>query len=204
MFRCLFRFIVLVALAIVVLIFLAPGFFEQIGSSLLNAVNNSSVGGLAQFIPGNPNNQNSHLQISASGLTASSQYDITLDDASCGGAPSIDLGTVVTDSSGNIDQALSVGTLDTGQTWYIDLHQGSNASGNILACGRLIISSNILEPESTPFIVLNPPSGGQVSTPAVPGATPTPAATSETGFPNTGVRPGDPNHYDNNVYPRKF
>ena len=201
MFRCLFRLILLAAVAVLAFIFLGASFFAQIGNSLLNAVNNSAVNGLAQFIPASYTDQSSYLQVSANNLTANSQYDVTLDSQSCGGS-GLDLGTVVADSSGSINKVFPLEKFDASQTWYIDIHQGSNASGNVLACGLLILKSNGAAPESTPFIILNAPSTEQVPAPTIAGQTPTP--TTQMGFPNTGARPGDKNHYDNNVYPRKF
>ncbi len=204
MFRCLTRFIVLVAVIILAIFFFATSFVGQVGNSLLNAFNNSAVSGYAEYLPANSNNQSDNLQVSASNLVHNGTYYITLDANNCGNSPVIDVGAAVADSSGNINQTFPVQKVDTSQTWYVDIHQGTDSAGTTVACGQLVINSNNLGLESTPFLSLSPASTGQVSAPTIPGVTPTPAASPEAGFPNTGVRPGDKNHYDNYVYPRKY
>jgi hypothetical protein len=207
MLRCLFRLVVLViliAVAIVAFILLAPRFINQAGNSLLNAFSNSAASGLAQFIPANFNDQNNHLQISVNGLTNADKYYVTLDSGTCGGSPSINLGSVTADNSGSINQLLKVPTkFDTSQTWYIDIHEGNGPTGRTLACGQLVINSNSVAMESTPILTLSPDTG-QVSAPTIANGSPTPDSTPQTGFPNTGVQPGTTNSYDNYVYPRKY
>lgn len=204
MSRCLFRFILLAVAAVLAFIFLGASFFAQISNSLLNAVNNSAVNGSAQYLPASYTDQSSHLQLSASSLTPNGQYDITVDSQSCGGAAGMDLGTVTADGSGNINRSFTLGQLDTSQSWYVDIHQGDNAGGKVLACGVLVLNSNGPAPLSTPFVSLNVSSTAQVSAPTISNPGQTSSSSTQTGFPNTGVRPGDKNHYDNNVYPRKF
>lgn len=204
--RCLFRLVVLVALAILAFLVLAPRLFQQAGNSLLNAFNNSAASGLAEFIPANFNDQNNHLQISINGLTARGQYHVTLDPQVCGNFPYIDLGEVTADSSGSINKLLTLPKLDINQTWYVDIHQGNSPTGTIEACGKLFTNSNSVAVNATPIISLSPQSNGngQVSAPTIAGGSPTPGATPQTGFPNTGVQPGSKNIYDNYVYPRKY
>lgn len=206
MFRCLFRLILLVVLVIVAFIILAPLFLDQAGNSLLNALNNSAVSGLAQFIPANFTDQNNHLQISINGLAANGKYDVTLDNGNCGNAFIIDLGPVTSDSSGTINQAFNLAKFDTSQTWYVDVHQGSDASGRPLACGQLDINANGVALEVTPIISLSPGSTEQVAPPTIANVTPASTITTlpPTKLPKTGVKPGDNNAYDNFVYPRKF
>jgi hypothetical protein len=204
MFRCLTRFIVLVVVLILAILFFATTYIGQAGHSLLNAFNNSAASGYAQYIPSNPNNQTNYLQVSASNLDHNGTYHITLDNNGCKNAPVVDVGDAVADGSGNINQTFPVQKFDTSQIWFIDIHQGVDSAGPTVACGQLVINSNASDVQSTPFISMSPASNGQVSPPTIPGVTPTPAATPETGFPNTGVRPGDKNHYDNYVYPRKY
>jgi hypothetical protein len=206
MFRCLFRLILLGVLAIVAIIILAPRFLDQAGNSLLNALNNSAVSGLAQFIPANFTDKNTHLQISINGLSANGKYDVTLDNTACGNPFIIDLGPVTADSSGNINQVFNLGKFDTGQTWYVDVHKGSDASGNALACGQLVINATSVADEVTPIITLSPGITEQTSAPTIANVTPTPTLITTPGvtLPHTGVKPGDNNTYDNYVYPRKF
>jgi len=201
MFRCLFRLLVLGALAIVAIIFLTPRFLQQAGNSLITNLNNSAASGLAQYIPSNFTDSNSHLQVSVSGLSPNSQYRVTLDSTTCEGSPSMNIGLATTDTSGSINQEFIVSSLDTSQSWFVVVHQGNDPSGTILACGQLSNNGSSIAVVSTPLISLSPlPSGQTPGTTNVVGPTPTP----ETGFPNTGVEPGSKNFYDNNVYPRKY
>jgi hypothetical protein len=204
MFRCLFRLILLAAVAILVLIFLAPRFLAQAGNSLLSAVNNSAVSGLAEYIPANFTDQNSHLQVSLNGLTPNSKYYITLDNSDCNGGQVIDLGSVSADDSGNFSHIFDRVKLDTSQTWYITVQQGSDTSGTVVACGQLVINGTSVGLEETPIISLSPDSTGQISQPSIGGVTPESTSTPEKPFPNTGVKPGSNNSYDNFVYPRKY
>jgi len=204
MSRCLTRSILLVAVVIIAIFFFAASYIGQAGKSLLNAFNNSAASGYAEYIPPNSSNQTNYLQVSASNLDNNGTYHITLNENGCGRAPLIDVGDAVADSSGNINQTFPVQKFDTSQIWFIDIHQGVDSAGPTVACGQLIINSNTSDLESTPFISLSPASNGQVSAPTNPGVTPAPGATPEMGFPNTGVRPGDKNQYDNYVYPRKY
>ena len=203
MSRCLTRSILLVAVVILAIFVFAGSLIGKAGNSLLNAFNNSAVSGYAEYVPANSSNQSDSLQVSASNLAHNGAYHITLDGNNCGGSPVIDVGDAVSDSSGNINQAFPVQKFDTSQIWYIDIHQGTNSSGSTVACGQLVINSNTSALQSTPFLSMSPASTSQVvSPPTIPEVTPT--ATPEMGFPNTGVRPGDKNHYDNYVYPRKY
>jgi hypothetical protein len=204
--KCLGRLVVLVALAILALIMLVPALLQQAGNSLLSAFNNSAASGLAELIPANFNDPNNHLQVSVSGLTANGQYYVTLDPGSCGSSPYIDLGEVRADSAGNINKLFTLGSLDTSQTWYVDVHQGNDPSGTIEACGRLVTNSSSVAVNVTPILSLSPEStgSGQISAPTIGNASPVPNSTPQTGFPNTGVQPGSKNSYDNYVYPRKY
>lgn len=202
MFRCLFRLIVLGILGLLVVAFLLPQFVAQAGNSLIQAFNNSAASGLAQFIPANFTDQQNHLQISVSGLSAQSHYYVTLDSGQCGGSPSQVIGLVLTDASGGINQEFTLGTFNTNQTWYIAIHQGSDSSGTIMACGQLTINGSSVATETTPVIILSPNNGGQTAPPTI--ANPTPTSTTPSGLPNTGVKPGNSNDYDNHAYPRKY
>jgi hypothetical protein len=208
MLRCLTRFIVLVAVVILAIIFLTTSLITQVGSSLLKAFNNSAVSGFAQFIPTDVSDQNNHLQVSASGLTPNGTYHITLDNNNCDNSPIIDVGPANADSNGSFNKTYPLPKIDTSQTWYVDIHQGTSTAGTTVSCGQLIFNSNSVELQTTPLISLSPESNGEVSTPTLPGETPTTAQPAETGFPNgmpnTGVRPADRNQYDNYVYPRKY
>lgn len=210
MFRCLFRFLILGALVVLAIILLAPRFIQQAGNSLINAFNNSAANGVAQYIPANFNDSQSHLDVSVSGLSPNSQYYVTLDSSTCGGSPSMNIGAVTSDSSGGINHDFTTSAVDSSQTWYVVVHSGNNPSGSILACGQLSINGTSVAIVNTPSIALSPVTVGSGPTPN-PGisngqTTSTPQTgfpNNNSGFPNTGVKP-DKNFYDNNVYPRKY
>ena len=208
MFRWLGWLLVLIALAVLIFVLLPFVLIGQVGGSLLNALNNSAVNGYAQYIPTSANNQNSQLQVSASGLAHNGKYHITLDNNNCGNSSIIDVGPADADSSGTFNKTYTLPKFDTSQTWYVDIHQGTSTAGTTLSCGQLVTNQNSVAMNSTPLITLSPESNSEVSPPTNPGETPTSAQPAETGFPNsmpsTGVRPGDKNHYDNYVYPRKY
>jgi hypothetical protein len=204
MFGCLFRLILLVALALLAFLLLTSSVIQHAGSSVLSAFNSSAASGFAEFIPANLNDKNNHLQVSASGLSPKGSYYITLDSGSCGGSQIQDLGPATADSSGDINKTFTLGQIDTSQTWYVDIHQGNDPAGLTLACGQLIINSNNAG-GTKPIISLSPDSNdtGQVNAPTIAGGS-TSTTNIQPGFPNTGVKPGNKNTYDNNVYPRKF
>ncbi len=201
MFRCLFRLLVLGALVIVAIILFSSSILQQAGNSLITNFNNSAASGLAQYIPANFTDSQSHLQVSVSGLSPNSQYRVTLDSSTCGGSPSMNIGLATTDASGSISQEFTVSSFNTSQSWFVVVHQGNDPAGTILACGQLSNNGSSIAVVNTPSLALSPlPAGQTPGTTNVVGPTPTP----ETGFPNTGVEPGSKNFYDNNVYPRKY
>lgn len=204
MFGCLVRLILLVALAVLAFFLFTSTVIQHAGSSVLNGLNSSAASGFAEFIPANLNDKNNHLQVSASGLASKGSYYITLDSGSCGGAQIQDLGPATADSSGDINKTFTLGQIDTSQTWYVDIHQGSDPGGLTLACGQLVMNSNNVA-GTKPILSLSPESTdtGQLNAPTIAGGS-TSTTNIQPGFPNTGVKPGNKNSYDNNVYPRKF
>lgn len=203
--RRFFRLIILAALIIVALIFLVPHFVAKAGNSLINDINNNlpSLSGLAQFIPSNFLDKNNKLQISLSGLTNSTKYEITLDPGQCGNPGFVDVGVVSSDGNGNVNNTFSLASLDTGKKWYIDIHNGTSSNDSVLACGQLSTNDSSASAEATNTVLQLSPVATQVdntNTQVSPNATPT----TPTGFPNTGVAPGSNNSYNNTVYPRKF
>lgn len=203
--RRFFRLIILVALIIVALIFLIPHFVAKAGNSLINDLNNNlpSLSGLAQFVPANFLDKNNKLQISLSGLTNSTKYEITLDPDQCGNSGFVDVGVVSSDGNGNVNNTFSLASLDTGKKWYIDVHNGTSSNDSVLACGQLSTNDSSISVEATNTVLQLSPVATQAdstNTQVSPNATPT----TPTGFPNTGVAPGSNNSYDNTVYPRKF
>ena len=202
-FRSLTRLLLLGVVVVVALALLVPHFIAQAGNSLISDTNNNlpSLSGLAQFIPANFLDKNNKLQISLSGLTANSKYEVTLDPDQCGTPGYVDVGVVTSDANGNVDTAFSLSTLDTSKNWYVDIHSGPSANGAVLACGELNINNTSASIEATNTVLQVTPVAAQATnTQVTPGVT----TTTPSGFPNTGVAPGGSNSYDNNVYPRKY
>jgi hypothetical protein len=211
MIRALFRLLFLGIVVVVALALFAPRYLEQAGASLISALNNSAATGLAQFIPANVTDQNSHLQISIQGLDPNTKYEVTLDPGHCNGSPYQDVGLITTDANGNVTEEFTLASLDTSRIWFVDFHKGPTAGGVSAACGQLDINKDTAAQANTS--TLN--SSGETFTLSVnPNAatgnenanTPTTNTTHTPpkGFPNTGVNPGGKNSYNNNTYPRKF
>ncbi len=202
-FRSLTRLLLLGVVVVVALALLVPHFIAQAGNSLISDINNNlpSLSGLAQFIPANFLDKDNKLQVSLSGLTANSKYEVTLDPDQCGNAGYVDIGVVTADGSGNVDTTFSLSALDTGKNWYVDIHNGPGAYGAVLACGELNTNNTSASIAATNTVLqLSPGATQTTNTQVTPGVTPT----TPSGFPNTGVAPGGSNSYDNNVYPRKY
>ena len=221
MIRALFRLLFLGVVVVIVLALFAPRYLEQAGNSLISAFNNSAATGLAQYIPANVNDSNSHLQLSIQGLPVNTKYEVTLDPGKCNGSPNQDIGPITSNANGSVAGEFKFGTLNTAQTWFVDLHQGPTASGTTVACGQLEINKDsasqsndttTLSTNGDTFSVsLNPNSNssGQQTGSNTDDENNEPPTTSSTpttpkGFPNTGVNPGGKNSYDNTTYPRKF
>ncbi|HZU70963.1 MAG TPA: hypothetical protein VFA09_27045 [Ktedonobacteraceae bacterium] len=189
-----------------VLYFFTPRLFAQVGSSAVNAINNSTTTGLAQYLPKDVNGTTDALQLNLSGLASHFSYFVTIDTGKCGGSPMFNLGKYSSDSNGNLDTLLSTTNLDTSHTLYIDIHQGNSASGTTVACGQLQINKNSVtslnltgnSSTNTNLTPLNGQNTGQSSSTSAPAGIP------QGGFPNTGVAPAGSNSYDNYSYPRKY
>ena len=203
---CIRRIItLLLLLAVVVIAFIVffPRFLAQAGNTLINNTNSSfpSLSGVAEIIPANFNNKANQLQISLSGLIAHNKYDVTLDPGQCGSSNYVNVGIITTDASGTSNATFNVSSLDTSKIWYVDVHNATDASGSVVACGQLNMNSSSVAADATASTSL-PLSNSNAAVTTGTGATATPSPPQ--GFPNTGVAPGGSNSYDNNVYPRKF
>ncbi len=207
MFRCLFRVILIVAVGGALLFFFAPRIFNNAANSIISSANASVAQGLAQYIPAGINSagKSGDLQINLSGLTPSTPYEITLDQGQCG-LTSQDLGAVTSDSNGNFYIELPLASLDTNQTWFVDVHQ-EGADGQSVACGQLSTNQDasvqvVKASQSGPNVF-----GAQTPIPtgtATATATGTPSASTSPSLPNTGANPGSNQQYDNSQYPRKY
>lgn len=204
--RRLFRLVFLAAIVVGLLVLLLPHFLAQAGNTLLNNINSSAnpLSGLAQYIPANFLDKNNQLQISLSGLNASSKYAVTLDPGICGNAGYVNVGFVTSDNSGNVTTTFSLSPLNKNDSgWFVDVHSGPGVSDSVMACSQLNTNDASAVADATNSVLqLSPVPTNQTSALATPGVTPT--STAPKGFPQTGVAPGGSNSYDNNVYPRKF
>ncbi len=228
-FGCLLRLLVLAIAAAVFLLLLAPSLLRGAGDTVISALNNSSVQGVAQLIPGLQGKTDA-LQLQLSGLLPSTAYYVTLDQGQCPGTPLLNIGKVSTDTGGGVTSLITLSQLqsalqselqgavqgDLQQGLYVDVHSG-NSSGQSVACGKVLSQLSLLvTPTPTPTtsaVTVTPTEGATpTATTGVPTPAPTPAA-SNTGpssqhgysdFPDTGVAPGENNTYDNYTYPRKY
>ncbi len=205
--RRLFRLLLLVAIIIVVVVVFLPKFLAQAGNTVLNNIDSSAnpISGLAQLIPANFLDKNNKLQISLNGLDINKKYEVTLDPGICGNTGFIDVGTITSDDSGNVNTTFSLASLkDNKQGWFVDVHSGPSTYDNVIACSQLNTNNDSAAADATnTTLQLSPvPS----TTDLTNSQTSSTGSTSNTpqGFPQTGVAPSGNNSYDNNVYPRKF
>lgn len=215
MFKRVFRVLLTLVCLIALVWIFAPRILDGAANSLLSSVN-SQVQGMAQFVPAGVSSlsdKQGDLQVNLSGLTPDSTYQLTLDQAQCGGT-STQLRKVTTDSNGNLYAEIPLTSIDLTRSWYLDVLQ----QGQSVACGLLqtnkdadnqVISatldgSSVFDPQANPTDqpAQDTPQG-QVSN-SVPNDTPTDNNTPLTGLPNTGAAPGDSQQYDNNQFPRKY
>ena len=208
--RRLFRLLLLVAIIIVVVVVFLPKFLAQAGNTVLSNINSSAnpISGLAQLIPANFLDKNNQLQISLSGLDISKKYEVTLDPGICGNSGYIDVGTITSDGSGNVNTTFSLSSLkENKQGWFVDIHSGPDVNDNVMACSQLNTNDVSAAADATNTVLQLSPvptdtnlTNSQTSSNSDSTSnTPRPR-----GFPQTGVAPGGSNSYDNNVYPRKF
>lgn len=215
MIKGLFRLLLIIAVVAALIFFFAPRFFAQAGTSLINSSDGSSVSGLAEYLPKNTADNNNNLQISLQNLAPNTRYELTLDQNACGGYPSIDIGGVTTDSGGNVNSIFHINSLDLNVPWFIDVHQGADASGTSVGCGQLQVNQNSVSVAATPTPLDNSNSsltvnvgqsgvttGNTTTNTSGNGTTTNPD--SPPGLPNTGVAPAGKNSYDNHTYPRKY
>ena len=205
MFTKLFRLLLILVIVGALIWFLAPRISDGAANSFINSPI-SQAQGLAQFVPASTSsstNAKGDLQVNLTGLTPNTTYEVSLDQGQCGSS-SKDLGPAKSDASGNFYIELPMTSLDTKQTWYIDVLQ----QGQSVACGLLQTD------QSTSSQAINaggPNVFGPQPTQGTQGQTNTPASsqnsnTSSTlpNMPVTGVNSGSSQQYDNNQYPRKY
>jgi hypothetical protein len=213
-FTRLFRLLLILIILGALIWFLAPRIFDGAANALISSTG-SQAQGLAQFVPAGVNSSNNakgDLQIDLTGLTPDTTYQLTLDQFQCG-ETSTNLGQVTSDGNGNFYIEIPLTSLDTKQTWYVDVLQ----QGQSVACGLLQtnqdVGMQVVNAAQAGPSIFGPQSTqdaqNQTSTPTS-GATPTANSNvnnTPTGLPNmpvTGANPGSNQQYDNNQYPRKY
>ena len=226
MIRRFFRFLAFCLVVIVMIILFAPTLLKGAGNAVLSSLGNASAQGVAQIIP-NATGQGTNLQVQLSGLTANTDYYISLDQGQCGGTALVNVGKITTDSSGSSTATLSLSSIGNAlqQSLYLDVHQGA-ASGQSVACGQVLSTDSVISQFSgssttTPTATtVSTTTNSSVSTPTTStAAVPTGVSNTDTssisdstflhgrlfgGFPDTGVAPADSGSYDNYTYPRKY
>ncbi|HEY1351948.1 MAG TPA: hypothetical protein VGF67_20195, partial [Ktedonobacteraceae bacterium] len=158
--------------------------------------------GLAQYIPAGVTEQNKlgDLQVNLSGLLAGTSYEITLDESQCGLVDK-DLGRVTSDGNGNFYIEFPLTSLDSKQTWYVDIHQ-VGAQGPSVACGQL--ETNQASSTQAVNASQSGPNVFGASQPVPNDQSASPTGTSPKGLPNTGAGPAKGQAYNNSTYPRKY
>jgi len=204
-FRTLFRIIlILVVIGTLVWVF-SPRIFNNAANTLLTSVDASiaNAQGLAQFVPAEVTGQNrsGDLQVNLSGLLASTLYAITLDESQCGSMSKM-LGSGTSDGNGTFYIELPLASLDTHQTWFVDVHQ-QGTQGPSVACGQLETNQDS-GTQAVNASQLGPNIFGPSQ--ALPNNQASPSTgTSPSGLPNTGAGgPDNGQSYTNSTYPRKY
>ncbi len=92
---------------------------------------------------------------------------------------------------------------------WVDIHEGSSATGPTVACGQVNINQVVAQntPTPTPTVVAFPTTTAITisNTPATnTSTTTTNNSNGLSGFPQTGVAPASNNQYDNYQFPRKY
>ncbi|GAC1383373.1 MAG: hypothetical protein NVS4B7_13340 [Ktedonobacteraceae bacterium] len=234
MIRKFFRLILLGIILIVLIIIFAPTLIKGAGNALLTSANDSSAQGIAQILP-HAQGKGADLQIKLDGLTANSPYYVSLDQGQCSGASLYTVGRIVTDGNGAATTTLPLNDLQNSiqQNLWLNVHRGSDTSGQSVACGQVLSNDNVLSQfgnaptvtTSSSSLVVNPSISNSSNSTDVPngvvntnnpaidtnaGTDNNPQASlvgrrhSITAFPDTGVAPAKSNFYDNYSFPRKY
>ncbi len=150
----LFKLVFFGIVAIVLVIMFAPNLIRGAGSALLSSVNNSAAQGVSSLVP-NAQGKGLALQINVSGLNPNADYYVTIDRDECGGQVLANVGKITTDGSGATTATLSVGDL-TGiiqNTLYLDVHQGTDANGQSVACGQIQVNGAVASLTGSPTTI---------------------------------------------------
>lgn len=207
MLRFIFRLLIVVAVIISLLLLFRPGFIANAGNGLLDALNGSNATGAAQIVPATQGSGGT-LLVNLQGLASNIPYVITLDEGQCGGKVLKTFGKVTPNSNGSVSGDFSFSDVQTTlqQGIWIDVHQGNSASGTTVACGQVNINDLLLKrtpsADTSSSSTTSSTTTGSSSTTTTTTTTTSTSNTTVTGFPQTGVAPG--NGYDNYTFPRKY
>ena len=204
MFAKIFRLFLILVIVGALIWFLAPRIFDGAANSIIISPG-SQAQGLAQFVPasaGSPTSAKGDLQVNLTGLTPDTTYEVSLDQGQCGSTHA-DLGPAKSDANGNFYIELPMNSLDTQQTWYIDVLQ----QGQSVACGQLETNQDANAQAINaggPNVFGPQPAQAQTD---IANSNSVPNSTTSSTLPNlpvTGVNSGGSQQYDNNQYPRKY
>ncbi len=218
------RFLFVLAVLGVFLLLYRPDFVNNAGNAVLNSIGSATAYGSAEVIPG-LQDKGGDLQVTLQGLTSQFHYVVALEEGRCGGKVLKTFNSIQPDTNGSATASYSLSDLKAvnGQGIWVDVHQGTDASGPSVACGQVQINSDLLK-QSTSSSASDSSSTGSVSTSQVTSSSATysnvvgisNSGTGDTrdiyahsglrpaGFPQTGVAPAHSDSYDNYTYPRKY
>ena len=215
--RTILRIVITVAVLLFLIFLWRPDFVTNAGKALMNAVHGSNAYGSALVVP-NLKGQGSDLQVSLQGLTSNVHYVVTLNQGSCNGTVLKTFGAITSDNTGGITDTFTLADLKlaTQSGMWVNVHEGTSASGQSVACGQVQFNGKLQTVDtSSPAATSTSTSYSQNHNAAT--AVPTSDASSTTtndpfddthhhspSFPHTGVAPGDNNTYNNYTGPRKY
>ena len=222
------RFLFLCIVVVVLIIVFAPSLLRGAGNAVVTSLNNTAAQGIAQIIP-HAEGKGADLQVKLDGLTANTSYYVSLDQGQCGGPALFNVGKITANASGSTTATLSLNDIRNAvqQGLYVDVHEGTDTTGQSVACGPVLSTNNIISqftgsssndttPTATTVAVTSKATATATSPPIIIPTTNTSSVdTSNTdslflhgrllgGFPDTGVAPANNSSYDNYTYPRKY
>jgi hypothetical protein len=155
----------------VVIVMVVPAFTGQpSGNATLVQVNSTTILGTAS-LSSVQRGQATLINVQVQNLVPNTTYALSIHAGSCYGVLLTALQPAVTDSSGNGSSSTTL-SAQMQSSWFIVLHNGDSTKNAVLACGQVMINSNI------PATPTPSPTSIPVVTPTVPGQ-----------FPNTGGGP---------------
>ena len=170
--RVVFFFGCVVVVAVLIVILAPQTALQNQGSATLVTLDGNSVKGMATLAPFQ-GGQYTIVNVTLQQLAPSATYALALRAGSCFGGLVSQLVSVSTDTSGDGSSSTTV-TAQISPQWFIALYNGPSFRDSLLACGQVVINSNV-NPSVTPSI----------GPPLQPSSTPnTPSQ-----FPNTGGGP---------------